>query len=87
MVWLGTCSSKSLIALVILDKGTVDHGCYIKSELLVAFKYGNEVSGDKWIFQKDGANTHQHHLTKEWCQDNFPSFIDTRIDGLQRVQV
>ena len=76
MVWLNVCSFKGLTALVVLDEGTVDHGCYIKNILFVALKYGNEVFGDNWIFQQDGANPHRDHLTQEWCRDNFPSFID-----------
>ncbi|CAF1337974.1 unnamed protein product [Rotaria magnacalcarata] len=47
-----------------------------KKVLPVALKYGNKVFGDDWIFQKDGAMPHQHHLTQKWCQENFPSFID-----------
>ena len=39
-----------------LDEGTVDHSCYIKNVLPIALKYGNEVFGNKWIFQQDGAN-------------------------------
>ena len=72
MICLDVCS-KGLISLVILDEGTVDHNCYIKN---VALKYGNEVFGDKWIFQQDGANSHRDHLTQEWCRNNLPSFID-----------
>lgn len=75
MVWLGACS-KGVTPLVIFDKGTVDHSCYIEKVLPVALKYGNEVFGDDWTFQQDGAKPHQHHLTQEWCRKNFPSFID-----------
>ena len=46
MVWLGAYTT-GLIPLVILDEGTVDHSCYIKSALLVALKYGKEVLDDK----------------------------------------
>ena len=55
MVWLDFCS-KGITPLVILDEGTVNHSCYIKHILPLALKYGNEVFGDKWIFQQDGAN-------------------------------
>ncbi len=75
MVWLGACS-KGITPLVILDKGTVDHDCYIKKVLPVALKYGNKTFGDDWTFQQDGAKPHQHHLTQQWCQNNFPSFIN-----------
>ena len=44
--------------------------------LPVALKYGNEMFGDDWTFQQDGATSHMHHLTQQWCHDNFPSFID-----------
>ena len=76
MVWLGACSSKSLTPLLILDEGTIDHSCYMKNVLPIALKYGNEVFGDKWIFQQDGANPHRHHLAQEWSSNKFPSLID-----------
>ena len=62
--------------LVILDEGTVDHRLYIEKILPVALKYGNEVFGDDWTFQQDGAKPHQNNLTQEWCRDKFPPFID-----------
>ena len=75
MVWLGACS-KGVTPLVILDEGTVEHDCYIKKVLPIALKYGNKVFCDHWTFQQDGAKPHQHHLTQQWCQQHFPSFID-----------
>ena len=75
MVWFGTCS-KGITPLLILDEGTVDHTVYIKKVLPVALKYGNETFGRDWVFQQDGAKSHSHHLTAEWCRENFPSFID-----------
>ena len=75
MVWLDTCS-KDLTLLLILDEGTVDYSCYMKNVLPVTLKYENEVFGDKWIFQQDGANPHRHYLTREWRRDNLPSLID-----------
>ena len=77
MIWLGGCS-KGLAPLVILDEGTVDHTVYVEKVLPVAFKYGNQVFGSDWIFQQDGARPHPHHLTQQWCRDNFPSFIDDK---------
>ena len=74
MVWMGACS-KGLTPLVIFDKGTVDHARYIKEVLPVALKYGNKVFGNVWTFQQDGARPHTHHLTQQWCKENFPSFI------------
>ena len=74
MVWLGACS-KGITPLVILDEGTVDHNCYIEDVLPVALKYENIVFGNNWAFQQDGATTHTHNLTQEWCRENFPSFI------------
>ena len=65
IVWLGACS-KGITLLVILDEGTVDHSCYVKNVLPEALKYGNEeVFGDNWTFQQNGANSHRHHLTQE----------------------
>ena len=75
MVWLGACS-KGVTPLVILDKGTVNHERYIKDVLPVALKYGNDVFGVDWTFQQDGATAHTHALTQQWCEDNFPSFLD-----------
>ena len=77
MVWLGACS-RGITLLVILDEGTVDHSCYIKNVLPVALKYGNEeVFGDNWTYQQNGANSHRHQLTQEWVYfNNFPSFIE-----------
>ncbi|CAF5208792.1 unnamed protein product [Rotaria magnacalcarata] len=46
-----------------------------KKVLPVALKYGNQVFGSDWVFQQDGAKPHSHHLTQQWCRDNFPSFI------------
>ena len=63
--------------MVILDKGTADHSCYIKIALPIALKYQNEAFDDKWIFQQDGANPHRDHLGEEWYRDNFPSLIDS----------
>ncbi len=75
MVWLSACS-KGVTLLVILDERTVDHTVYIEKVRPVALKYGNQVSGTGWVFQQDGAKPHSHQLTQQWCQDNFPSFID-----------
>ena len=75
MVWLGVCS-KGVTPLVIFHRETVDHVVYIQRVLPVALKYGNKTFGKHWTFQQDGANSHIHHLTQKWFQDNFPSFID-----------
>ena len=75
MVWLSACS-KDVTSLVILNDGTINDDYYIKKVLPVALKYGNKVFSDDWIFQQDGAMSHQHYLTQKWCQENFPSFID-----------
>ena len=68
--------SKGLRPLVILDEGTVGHSYYIKNVLPADLKYGNEVFGDKWIFQQDGTNPYRDHLTCEWHGDNFLSLTD-----------
>ena len=75
MVWLGACSNGTT-PLVILDEGTVDHKVYIEKVLPIASKYENETFDRNWAFQQDGARPHSHHLTPEWCRDNFPSFMD-----------
>ena len=58
------------------DEGTIDHAQYIREVLPVALKYRNEILGSYWTFQQDGAMPHVHHLTQQWCKDNFPSFIN-----------
>lgn len=74
MVWLGVCV-EGLTTLVILDKGTLNHEIYIKKVLPVAKRCGNKMLGDNWTFQQDGATSHTHHLSQQWCADNLPSFI------------
>ncbi|CAM4965267.1 unnamed protein product [Rotaria socialis] len=75
MVWLGVCS-KGVSPLIFFEKGTVDHDRYIKEVLPVALKFGNDMFGNDWIFQQDGAKPHTHAKSQEWCTKNFPSFID-----------
>ena len=75
MVWLGVCS-KGVSPLIIFEKGTVDHERYIKEVLPVALKFGNDMFGNDWTFQQDGAKPHTHAKSQEWCTKNFPSFID-----------
>ena len=75
MVWLDACS-KGISPSVIFEESTVDHARYIKEVLSLALKYENKVFGNDWTFQQDGATPHIHHLTQQWCQDHFPSFID-----------
>ena len=75
MVWLGACS-EGVSPLVIFEQGTLDHARYIDEVPPVALKYGNETFGKEWTFQQDGAKPHIHHLTQQWCRENFPSFID-----------
>ena len=58
MVWLGVCSA-GLTKIVILDKGTVNHERYIREVLLIALKCGNEMMGNDWMFQQDGAGPHR----------------------------
>ena len=75
MVWLGACF-KGVTRLVISDEGTVDHSVYIEKMLPVASKYGNEAFGGDLVIQQDSTRPHPHHLSQQWCQNNFPSFGD-----------
>ena len=75
MIWLSVCS-KGVSPIVIFDEGTIDHARYIGEVLPVALKYGNDILGTYWTFQQDSAMPHVHHLTQQWCKDNFLSFID-----------
>jgi len=67
--------SKGISPLVILDKDIIDYARYIDEMLPVALKYRNEIFGDKWIFQQNGAKSHTHHLTQQQSRDNFSRFI------------
>ena len=75
MIWLEVCS-RCVFPLVIFEKGIVDHDRYIKEVLPVALKFGNDVFGDHWTFQQDGAKPHIHKKSQEWCRNHFPGFID-----------
>ena len=75
MVWLGVCS-EDVPPLVIFESDTLDHDRYIKEVLPVALKYGNDMFGNDWTFQQDGAKAHIHEKSQECCAKNFPSFID-----------
>ena len=75
MVWLGVCR-KGVSSVVIFESDTLDHDRDIKEVLPVALKYGNDMFGDDWIFQQDGAKTYIHEKSQECCAKNFPSFID-----------
>ena len=75
MFWLGVCS-KGVSPLVIFENGTVDHDRYIKEVLPIALKLGNDMFGNDWTFQQDGARPHIHAKSQEWCAKQFPSFID-----------
>ena len=54
-----------IIALFILNEGTVDHVRHREKALSVALEYGNKVFGGDWIFQQNSAKTHQHFLTQQ----------------------
>ena len=65
MVWLGVCS-KGVSPLVIFESDRLDHDRYIKKVLPVALKCGNDMFGDDWTFQQDGARPHIHQKSQEW---------------------
>ena len=62
--------------MLIFKEGTFDHGRCIREVLPVALKYANQTLGSQWTFQQDGATPHIHHLAQQWCEKNFPSFIN-----------
>ena len=59
------------------DEEAVDHAVYIENVHLAALEYENQVLGSDWIFQQDGAKSHSHYLTQQWCWDNSPTFINS----------
>ena len=85
MISLGA-RSKGLPPLVIFENGAVDHNCYINEVLPVALKYWNSIFGNHWIFQQDGAKTHFHEKTQEWCANDFLCSFRA-ISGLQTVLI
>ena len=75
MMWLGAYP-ESITPLVIFEHRSLDYAQYIEQVLSVAVEYDNKTFGNDWTFQQDGATLHTHHLTHEWCQRNFPAFLD-----------
>ena len=61
---------------MIFESDTLDHDRYIKEVLPVALKYANDMFGDDWIFQQNGARPLIHEKSQEYCAKNFSSFID-----------
>ncbi|CAF1928957.1 unnamed protein product [Rotaria magnacalcarata] len=84
MVWLGVCS-KGVSPLVIFENGTVDHDQYIKEVLPIALKFGNDMFGNDWTFQQDGARPHPMQNRKNGVLSTFRRSL-TRTIGLQIVQ-
>ena len=75
MVWLTVCF-KRVSPIIIVDEGPIDHARHIRKVFPVTLRYENDILETYWIFQQDGATPNVHHLTQQWCKDNFPSFID-----------
>ncbi|CAF1141248.1 unnamed protein product [Adineta ricciae] len=48
----------------------------VKSSLRQTKKEYHLGSNIRWIFQQNGAMPHQYHLTQQWYETNFPSFIN-----------
>ena len=61
---------------MIFESDTLNHDQYIKEVLPVALKHGNDMFGDDWTFQQEGAKAYIHEKSQEWRAKNFPSFID-----------
>ena len=58
---------RARFALVLFEKGTLDHHRYIKEVLPVTLRYGNSKFGNNWTFQQDNETPHIHQETQEWC--------------------
>ena len=61
---------------MIFESDTLDHEQYIKEVLPVVLKYDNDMFGDDWTLQQDGAKADIHEKSQEYCAKNLPSFID-----------
>ena len=77
MVWSTVCS-EGVAALVVFEKGTLEHHRYIKEVLPVALRYGNSKFGNNWTFQQDNGTPHSHQETQEWCS-SLTRIHDQRI--------
>ncbi|CAM4816947.1 unnamed protein product [Rotaria magnacalcarata] len=73
MVWLGVCS-EGLSVPVIFEGGSMDAQRYIDKVLSIALECGNEMLGEHWTYQQDGARPHIHYRIQKCCIDHFPSF-------------
>ena len=54
MIWLGLCYN-SVTSPVIIEKGSINHQRYIDEILPIAFRDGQKLMGNEFIFQQDGA--------------------------------
>ena len=66
--------SEGVSPIAILDEETIDHARHIEDILPVALKYGNDILGTHWTLQQDDPMPHVHHLSQQWCKDNFPLY-------------
>jgi len=66
---------RGLTVPVILEDVTIDGERYIREVLPAALKCGNNMLGNNWTYQQDGARPHIHRLSQKWCADHFPAFI------------
>ena len=47
-----------------MDEGTVNYKVYTENDSAVGRKYVNQVFGENWTLQQDGAKVHTHHLSQ-----------------------
>ncbi|CAF4173418.1 unnamed protein product, partial [Rotaria magnacalcarata] len=64
MVWLGVYS-EGLSVPVIFEDGSMDAQRYIDEALPIALECGNEMLGEYWTYQQDGARPHIHYLSQK----------------------
>ncbi|CAM4811908.1 unnamed protein product [Rotaria magnacalcarata] len=64
-------STRRLAAEMNISKSSIHR--ILRKDL--ALECGNEMLGEHWTYQQDGARPHIHYLSQKWCIDHFPSFI------------
>ncbi|CAM4763228.1 unnamed protein product [Rotaria magnacalcarata] len=63
MVWLGVCSEGFSVPVIFEDE-SMDAQRYIDEVLPIALECGNEMLGEHWTYQQDGARPHIHYLNR-----------------------
>ena len=70
--------AKCLTTPVMFENKTMNAEVYINEVRPIALECDNKMLGSNWTYQQDGARSHIHHLSQEWCAKHFPDFISKK---------